>query len=260
VTDWCPTERRIRRSSNQRTRCPERPVDRSSGWPLHQIAVETLIVGARKPAAGVTVLVADDHPVYREGVARAIRERPELELVAECADGTDALLEIEAQQPDVAVLDLGMPDADGMHVLASLAALNHQPRTLVLSADIESATVYQAISLGASGYLAKDASRRQICDAVIAISRGETVLGPGLAGGLAEQVRSRRDHDRPILSRREQEVLKLTAEGWTRAQIAAELHLSPTTVKTHMEHVYEKLDVTDRAAAVATALRRGILT
>jgi two-component system nitrate/nitrite response regulator NarL len=205
------------------------------------------------------VLVADDHPLYREGVVRAIKERPDLELVAECDDGRVALAEIKRLLPDIAVLDVKMPELDGTAVLNAVERDGITTRVVFLSAYLEGAVVYGAVAGGAAAYLSKDADRQEICDALAAVARGETILAPEAQAGIAREVRMRRDDDRPALTAREREILELTARGRSAPQIAGELYLSTATVKTHLQHLYEKLGVSDRAAAVAEAMRRGVL-
>jgi two-component system nitrate/nitrite response regulator NarL len=205
------------------------------------------------------VLVADDHPVYREGIVRAIKERPELELVGEAASGRDALEEIRRLEPDVAVLDMKMPGLDGRQVLNATERDDLGTRVMFVSAYLDSEIVYQAIAAGAKAYLSKESTREQICDAIAAVGRGETVLSPEIQAGLAREIQARSDDQRPLLTPREQEILALTAEGLSAPDIGGRLHLSPATVKTHLQHAYEKLGVSDRAAAVAEAMRRGLL-
>lgn len=206
------------------------------------------------------MVVADDHPVYRDGIARAVRDRPGLELVGEASGGREALELIAAHEPDVALLDFRMPDLDGQAVLGALVRKGSGARVVFLSADTEPAIVFAALAGGATGYLSKAANRSTICDAIAAAARGETVLSPELQTGLAGQIRLHGvDSDRIVLSPREREVLALTAEGRSAPEIATRLVLAPTTVKTHLQNLYDKLGVSDRAAAVAEAMRRGLL-
>lgn len=207
----------------------------------------------------IRVLVADDHPLFREGVVRAIRERPELELVGECGDGRDALADVEQLRPDVLLLDMRLPSLTGGQVITALADAGSCTKVLVLSAFNDSALVYDAIAAGADGYVIKDADRRTICDAITAVARGKTVFSTDLHGGLAEQIRAHRHDSRPRLSARERQILSLTAEGRSSPEIARLLFLSTSTVKTHLQNIYDKLEVSDRAAAVAKALREGVL-
>lgn len=205
------------------------------------------------------VLVADDHPLYRESVVRAVRERPEFELVAEVSDGRAALAEIKRLQPDVAVLDLKMPELDALQVLNALRRDGLGTRVVLLSAFLEGALVFQAVAAGAAAYLSKDADRPQVCDAIAAAARGETVLDPDAQAEIAREVRVRGRPERPLLTAREREILVYVAEGRGAPEIAGLLHLSPATVKGHLQSLYEKLGVSERAAAVAEAMRRGLL-
>jgi two-component system nitrate/nitrite response regulator NarL len=209
----------------------------------------------------VQVLVADDHPVYREGIVRVFAQRPEFELVAAVGDGAEALDHIRRLQPDVAIIDLRLPDMDGIAVVDALAREGLPTRVVIVSAYEDSATVYRAIASGAMAYLQKACSGDTLAETVLAVARGETVIPPALQSGLASEIRSRRDRAvLPTLTQREVEVLRLTAEGLSAPEIAAQLFVGVTTVKTHLQHVYEKLEVSDRAAAVAQAIRRGLLT
>jgi two-component system nitrate/nitrite response regulator NarL len=205
------------------------------------------------------VLVADDHPVYREGIVRAIKERPDLELVREANDGRAALEAIQELKPDVAVLDIKMPELDGGQVINAIVRDELPTRVVFVSAYLDSEIVYSAIGAGAKAYLSKESTREQICDAVVAVARGETVLSPEIQAGLAKEIKARSTDERPLLTPREQEILKLTAEGLSAPDIGRQLYVSPATVKTHLQHLYEKLGVSDRAAAVAEAMRRGLL-
>jgi two-component system nitrate/nitrite response regulator NarL len=212
------------------------------------------------PHAPTTVVVADDHPLYRAGLVDAIAERPDLELLAECAGGRDAVEQILAHRPDVALLDMRMRDLDGMHVLDEISRAGSHTRVVFLSAYEEGEVVHGALTAGATGYLSKETDRTEICDAVAAAVSGEIVVSPTLPGVLLEYLHRRSGTDRPHLGGREHEVMRLTAEGLSAPEISASLGISVTTVKTHLQRVYRKLDVTDRAAMVAKALRLGLLT
>lgn len=208
----------------------------------------------------VTVLVADDHPIYREGIVRAIKERPDLELVGEAGDGREALDQIKRSAPDVAVLDIRMPGLDGPQVLAALRRDSLETEVVFLSAFMDPELAYRTVAEGAKGYLSKSAARQEICDAVVAVARGGTALAPEAQQGLAAVIQEReRAGGPPRLTEREQQVLRLIAEGLSAPQIGEQIHLSATTVKTHLHTLYEKLGVSDRAAAVAEAMRRGLL-
>jgi two-component system nitrate/nitrite response regulator NarL len=207
----------------------------------------------------VRVYVADDHPIYREGLVGAIKLRPDLDLVGEAEDGKTALDEIRKLTPQVAVLDLNMPGLSGFEVLNAIQRDGLDTRVVVLSASSDSEAVFKAIAEGAVAYVPKEAEREQVCDAVVAASRGEVVLSPEVQEGLASEIRLRGKEDRVPLTPRESEVLKLTADGLSAPEIGFELHVSAATVKTHMQSVYGKLGVSDRAAAVAAAMRQGLL-
>jgi two-component system nitrate/nitrite response regulator NarL len=205
------------------------------------------------------VLVADDHPVYREGVSRAIKTRPDFELVGEAENGRAALELIRDLAPDVAVLDVQMPELQGNDVLHAVKRDGLATRVVLLSAHVDSETVYRAVASGAGAYLSKDSSRERICDAVAAVARGEVVLSAEVQAGLASEIQIRERDARPALTPREHEILTLTADGHSAPDIGRQLHLSQSTVKTHLKSLYEKLGVSDRAAAVAEAMRRGLL-
>jgi two-component system nitrate/nitrite response regulator NarL len=207
----------------------------------------------------VRVLVADDHPLYRESVVRAVRDRPDFELVGEASGGREALDEIRRLTPDVAVLDLKMPELDGLQILNAVRRESLPTRVVLLSAFLEGAVVYQAVAGGAAAYLSKDAERTTICEAIAAVARGETVLSSEAQAGIAAEVRVRGREERPALTPREQEILVMVAAGKAAPEIAGQLHLSPATVKGHLQAIYEKLGVSERAAAVAEGMRRGLL-
>jgi two-component system, NarL family, nitrate/nitrite response regulator NarL len=205
------------------------------------------------------VYVADDHPLYREGVIRAIKEWPEFELVGSTGNGRKALEEIRELEPRVAVLDLRMPGLDAITITKAIERDGLPTHVLLISASTDTPTVYQAVRAGAYGYVSKDAGRREICEAIAAVSRGDTVLSKRMQDELVAHVRGQREEDRPVLTSREREVLTFLAEGSSAPQIAEQLYLSTTTVKTHLANLYGKLGVSDRAAAVAEAMRRGLL-
>ena len=207
-----------------------------------------------------SVLIADDHPLFREAIARVIAERSDLELVAEAADGRAALEKIRELQPDVAVIDVRMPKLDGSDVLVALREEGLPTNVVFLSAFLDAKTVYDAVAAGAKAYLSKEAETDEIVTAILAAARGETILGPEVQTGLAEQIRFREENEsRPRLSDREHEVLKLIADGLSAPEIGERIHLSTATVKTHLQHLYEKLGVSERAAAVAEGMRRGLV-
>jgi two-component system nitrate/nitrite response regulator NarL len=213
---------------------------------------------AVSPEERITVLVADDHPLYRQGLLDAISKRPELTVAGEAETGREALEKIRQLQPDVAVLDMKMPGLDGIAVLRAVVDEKIETAIIFLSAYLESSTVYEAVEAGARGYISKDADATAVCDSIVEVARGLTVISPETAGVIAEEIRVRAPAERGTLSQREREILKLTADGHSAAGIASQLYLSPATVKTHLQRIYQKLGVSDRAAAVAEAMRRGL--
>jgi two-component system, NarL family, nitrate/nitrite response regulator NarL len=207
----------------------------------------------------VRVLIADDHPLYREGVVRALSASGRVEIVAEAEDGRSALAKIQEHTPDVALLDYKLPELDGVAVTHAVVREQLPVRVLLVSAFMDSGIVYKALETGAAGFVSKEARREEIVDAVLACARGENVVPPDVAAGLVSEIRLRKQDDSPALTPREQEILHLIAAGKSLPEIAKELYLGLTTVKTHVQHLYEKLGVSDRAAAVATAMRRGLI-
>jgi two-component system, NarL family, nitrate/nitrite response regulator NarL len=207
----------------------------------------------------VRVVVGDDHPMFRDGVIRALTSSGAIEVVAEAEDGATALELIKKHLPHVALLDYRMPGMDGAQVAAAVRRDDLPTRVLLLSAHDESAIVYRALQEGAAGFLPKESTRSELVNAVLSCAKGRDVISPDLAAGLAGEIRRRNEPDVPVLSPREREVLKLIANGRSVPAIAKELYLAPSTVKTHVQRLYEKLGVSDRAAAVAEAMRSKLL-
>lgn len=206
------------------------------------------------------IIVADDHPIFRKALVQILQTDRQVSVVAEVGDGRQALDVIRDKRPDVAVLDLQLPELDGMSVLDAVQREHLPTRMVVVSAFDDGPTAYRAMACGALAYLPKVVGAAEIREAILAVGRGATVIHPDITAGLAGEIRLRRDiDDRPVLSPRELDVLRLAADGESTHDIAAQLYLSQATVKTHLQHVYEKLEVSDRAAAVAQALRRGLL-
>lgn len=206
-----------------------------------------------------TVYIAEDHPVFQEAVARAVRARPEFDLVGTASDGRVALEEIRQIAPSVALLDQTLPGLTGIDVARAIVRDALPTRVLMLSADSSSGMVYDAVRLGVAGFLTKAATLDQICNTVAAVARGETVLASEVQSGLVSELREREQHDRPVLSQREAQVLALISQGLSGPEIGSKLFISSSTVKTHVKSVLEKLGVSDRAAAVAEGMRRGLI-
>ena len=201
----------------------------------------------------VTVVVADDHPLYREGVVRALLASGGVEIVAEAEDGRSALARIQEHHPDVALLDYKLPELDGVAVTHAIVREQIPTRVLIVSAYTDSGVVYRALEIGAAGFVSKEARREQIADAVLACARGENVVPPDVAAGLVSEIRLRKQSDAPALTPREQEILNLLASGQGTAAIAATLTLAPKTISNHLTNIFAKLEVTDRAGAIVRA-------
>ena len=205
------------------------------------------------------MLIADDHPLFLFAMAHSVRSREELELVGQAKTGREAIAIARETRPDLAVLDVEMPDLGGLDELNAITREGLPTRVLFVSGSLDAAKSYSLIEAGAAGILEKDAMPEQIGDALIRIAQGETILAPSVQAALMREVRDRRERTQTVLSPREAEVLGFLAEGLSAPQIAAELHLSPSTIKTHLQRLYERLGVSDRAAAVAEGMRRGLI-
>jgi DNA-binding NarL/FixJ family response regulator len=204
----------------------------------------------------IRLLIVDDHPVVRDGLRGMLAGDPELEVVGEASDGAEALAAVASLRPDVVLMDLRMPGLGGAAAIKALAEQGSEARVLVLTTYDSDSDVTPALEAGATGYLLKDAPREQLVAAIRAAARGEAVLAPSVATRLVSQLRA---PAQDALSDRELEVLGLIAQGETNRGAAARLFISEATVKTHLLHIYEKLGVNDRAAAVAAAYERGLL-
>jgi DNA-binding NarL/FixJ family response regulator len=202
----------------------------------------------------IRVLVVDDHPVVRSGIVGLLGGEADVEVVGEADDGAAGVELAASLRPDVVLMDLRMPVLDGASATARIVAAGTS-RVLVLTTYDTDADILRAVEAGATGYLLKDTPRDELVLAVRAAARGETVLAPPLAAKLMRQVRGGDQ-----LTPREVEVLRLVARGMSNGEIASELFIGEATVKTHLLHVFDKLGVSDRTAAVTTALQRGILT
>jgi len=212
-----------------------------------------------EPALSFSVVVADDHPVYLEALSRAVEASTELTLAGTASDGAEAIELIRRVRPDVAVLDVEMPVHDGPTVAARLVALEVPTRVLFLSAHRDGATVYDALATGGYGYVTKDASMRQIQEAVLRVASGVRSLGPDVEHQIIEEIQARADRQTLELTAREHSVLELAVKGLTVVAMGKQLHLSPATIKVHLSTLYAKLGVGDRASAVAEAIRRGLV-
>jgi DNA-binding NarL/FixJ family response regulator len=205
----------------------------------------------------IRLLIADDHPVVRDGLTGMFARDPGFEVVGEASDGAEAVRLARALRPEVILMDLRMPGTDGVTAITELVRTGVPSRVLVLTTYDTDSYVLPAIEAGATGYLLKDAPREELLRAVRAAAEGRSVLSPSVAARLMNRVRTPAPE---VLSRREIEVLELVAAGTSNRETAARLFVSEATVKTHLLHIYAKLGVSDRAAAVAEAYKRGLFT
>jgi DNA-binding NarL/FixJ family response regulator len=199
----------------------------------------------------ITVLLADDHPVVRHGLRGMLEAEPDLRVVGEAGTGTESITLATNLRPDVVLMDLRMPDLDGASATTQIRAAVPDTRVMILTTYDTDRDILRAIEAGACGYLLKDATPQELADAVRAAVRGQTVLTDSAARTLT----------RPsiTLSTRETQVIRLVAQGFTNATIGQTLYISEATVKTHLLRIFAKLDVTDRTAAVATAMSRHLI-
>jgi two-component system nitrate/nitrite response regulator NarL len=212
-----------------------------------------------EPRQRIRVYLADDHPLFLSSIAGAVGDRPTLELVGQARDGRRALDDIRRLLPDVAIVDMRMGGLTGREIVAAATSEALPTRILVLSAYLEDDVVYETLAAGAAGYLSKEMDREEFMEAVATAARGDVIVAPAVQTGLARELRRRDSLTRPRLSARELEILTLAAEGKASPEIAAALHLSAATVKTHLQRIYDQLGVSDRTSAVVVALRRGLL-
>jgi DNA-binding NarL/FixJ family response regulator len=205
----------------------------------------------------IRVLVVDDHPVVRSGLAGMLTVEDDLEVVGEAADGEEALVRVAALRPDVVLMDLRMPRLDGVGATERILTANPAARVVVLTTYDTDADIVRAVGAGASGYLLKDTPRAQLVEAVRAAARGETVLAPPVVARLVSRMRSPAPAD--VLTPREVEVLAAVSRGLSNAEIGRYLFIGEATVKTHLLRAFAKLGVDDRTRAVTVAIERGIL-
>lgn len=203
----------------------------------------------------IRIVVVDDHPVVRDGLVGMLAGQSDMQVVAQAANGREALLQVERHDPDVVLMDLRMPKMDGVSAITQLRERGYRANVLVLTTYDRDEDIVPAIEAGATGYLLKDTPREELFRAVRAASRGESALTPAVASRLMGRMRNPAQD----LSPREIEVLELAARGRTNREIGKVLHVSEATIKTYLLRAYDKLGVSDRTAAVVTALERGLL-
>lgn len=204
----------------------------------------------------IRILLVDDHPVVRAGMEGILASQDDIQVIGQAADGREAVKLAAELQPDVVLMDLRMPELDGVGAIQEILAADNPPKILVLTTYDTDADIVRSIEVGASGYLLKDTPPDELFRGIRAVARGESVLAPAVAARLMGRIREPGDE---MLSGREIEVLSLVSRGHSNREIAKALHISTATVKTHLIHIFDKLGVDDRTAAVTVALEKGIL-
>lgn len=204
----------------------------------------------------IRLVIADDHPIVRAGLVGLLDDEPGFEVVGEAADGQAAVAVVERCRPDVVLMDLRMPVLDGVGATTRLVQSGTDARILILTTYESDDQILAAIEAGASGYLLKAAPQEEIVAGIRSVAEGQTALSPQVAVRLVERMRQ----PTPMLSDRELEVLRLVAAGRSNKQIAADLGIGESTVKTHLLRMFDKLGVSDRTRAVTLAMERGLIS
>jgi two-component system nitrate/nitrite response regulator NarL len=210
---------------------------------------------SRAPTGRVTVLVSDAHPLYREALERTIKSWPEFALLTPNA-GETLYQALERAEPRVLLID---PATAGVDRTQLLDCAPDSTRVLIITCNPVPAEIYTSLANGAAGYLGKDCPAREVCDAIAAVARGEEILGASIQPALASEIRLRAVGSGAYLTDREHEILVLIADGMSAPEIGRQLTIGTATVKTHLHHIYERLGARERAKAVATAMRRGLI-
>jgi DNA-binding NarL/FixJ family response regulator len=207
-------------------------------------------------------MIVDDHTVVRDGVATMLGRQPDISVVGEASNGREAVDISKSLSPDVILMDLRMPEMDGVEAMRLIREYNQEVKFIVLTTFDTDEYIFHAVEVGAKGFLLKDASREELFEAVRAVHRGESLVQPGVAARLLDRFAelSRPTPDEPMLSARELEVVQLMSTGAANKEIAVELSISESTVKTHVANIFQKLDVNDRTGAVTTAIQKDIIT
>lgn len=206
----------------------------------------------------IRVLIVDDHPIVRTGLGGLVDAAPDLQVVGTAATGEDAVAAVEAAPPDVVLMDLRMPGMDGDEATGRILAVAPEVRVVILTTYETDDAILRAIGAGASGYLLKAAPEQELLAGIRAVAAGEVALAPSVARVLVRQA-SHPPPPAPVLTPREREVLSLVAAGLSNRAIGSRLHVGEATVKTHLLHVFAKLEVDDRTRAVTRAMELGLL-
>ncbi|MGD0855643.1 MAG: response regulator transcription factor [Dehalococcoidia bacterium] len=209
----------------------------------------------------IKILIVDDHPVVREGIGAMLKREPDFKIVGEAANGLEALEQARELSPDVILMDLRMPEMDGVEAITKIKEAKPEIKFIILTTYSDDEYIFKGIAAGARAYLLKDAPRDELFKAIRAVSRGESLIQPVVASRVLDKLAelSRKNPGAETLSEREVEVLRLMAKGVSNSNIAEELSITQSTVKTHITNIFQKLNVTTRTEAVTTALKRGII-
>lgn len=209
----------------------------------------------------IKVLIADDHPVVREGLITMIRREPDFKVIGEATNGVEAVSKAKELKPDIVLMDLRMPEMDGVEAIRQISLSEPGMKFIILTTYSDDEFIFKGIEVGARAYLLKDAPREELFKAIRAVYRGESLIQPVVASKVLDRFAelSRQAHAPEILSERELEVLRLMAKGDANKEIAAQLHITDSTVKTHISSIFQKLNAKDRTEAVMLAVKRGII-
>ena len=209
----------------------------------------------------IKVMIADDHKMVREGLKKLIEFDGDIRVIAECGDGADCITKISTVKPDIVLLDINMPDMNGMEVLTSIHGEEIRPRILMLTVHNEIAYLMKALDMGVDGYILKDSDSRELIRAIRCVYEGERFIEPSLIPLLNSKLIARDLDEKKVdsLSDREVEVLKLVAGGLLNKEIADRLSISERTVKNHMSNIFRKIDCTDRTQAAVFCIRSGLV-
>ena len=206
------------------------------------------------PTPPIQVLIADDHAIFRQGLATIIDRDPEMQVIAQAENGEQAIALFEAHQPDVTLMDLRMPEVEGVAAIAAICAIAKSARIIVLTTYDSDEDIYRGLQAGAKGYLLKETEPDELLNAIHTVHRGQQYIPPDVGAKLAQRLSN------PELSERELEVLRSLAQGMSNADIADALSIGEGTVKSHVNRILNKLDVSDRTQAVIVAVKRGIVS
>ena len=209
----------------------------------------------------IRVVLGDDHTLVRQGLRRTLEQTGDIEPVGEAATGTEIIRVVKETEPDIAVLDIRMPEMDGIQAAREISAHHPETGVVMLTAFDDRHSVVEAVRAGARGYVLKTRDAAQLVDTIRLVADGNLVIDPDVVVALSDELVTAKQEERAAdtLTDRELQILQLVAFGYTNRDVGQRLFISPDTVKTHLEHIYQKLGATDRTAAVAEAMRRRLI-